>query len=332
VTLAPVLAVPRDWPCAELSRMVDAGGVRWHVQRTDAGQGRSGPTILLLHGAGASTHSWRGLIGVLGDDLDVVAVDLPGHGFSAPLPAAESDSLGFARALGALVGRLELDVALIVGHSAGAAVAVRYVLDVAPAPVPVLAINGALVALGGLAGRWFAPAARMVAERGPLVRLIVRQARRRGAVARLLEGTGSRFTETDLALYRQLLLREDHVAGVMRMMANWDLPVLEPRLTEVSSPIHLLDGGGDRTLRESYRRRVRERLVAAGVLASDVALESLGHLAHEEAPERVAQEIHRVLAARPPGCDTVPERVVDTGSVAFQGSAGVAGERERQRG
>jgi len=184
VSLAPVLAVPADWPFAGLSRMVDAGGVRWHVQRS--GEGRGGPTVLLLHGAGASTHSWRGLLAVLGGDgdVDAVAVDLPGHGYSTPLPAERSDSLGFACALGALVERLELACALIVGHSAGAAVAVRYALDVAPAPVPVLAINGALVALGGLAGRWFAPAARMVAERGPLVRLIVRQARRRGAVAR----------------------------------------------------------------------------------------------------------------------------------------------------
>lgn len=330
-TGAPATSVvPDDWPCASLSRIVEAGGVRWHVQRTGAGAG--GPTILLLHGAGASTHSWRGLLEVFGDEIDAVAVDLPGHGFSSALPAARSDSLGFARALGELVEAMELDCALIVGHSAGAAVAVRYVLDVAPVAVPVLAINGALVALGGFAGRWFAPAARVVAERGPLVRLIVHQARRRGAVARLLEGTGSRFTEADLALYRRLLLREAHVAGVMRMMANWDLPVLEPRLVELAAPMHLLDGDQDRTLRESYRRRVRSRLAAAGVLASDVALEGLGHLAHEEAPERVAREIARVLAAAPTGCDTVSEQPGDTGSGAFDGRAGAAGEREQERG
>ncbi len=116
------------------------------------------------------------------------------------------------------------------------------------------------------------------------------------------------------------------------MMANWDLPVLEPRLAELRSPVHLLDGENDRTLRESYRRRVRERLGVAGVLASDLALEGLGHLAHEEAPERVAAEIHRVLAALPTGCDTVPRRVVDAGCGTFEGSAGSAGDRERQRG
>ena len=317
------LPVPGDWPGAGLSRMVDAGEVRWHLQRRGEGPGDAAqrPRIVLLHGAGASTHSWRGLLDLLGDDVDALAVDLPGHGFSSALPPACSGTLGFARALDALLQRLELSPDLIVGHSAGAAVAIRYALDVAP--VPVLAVNGALVSLGGLAGRWFAPAARLVADRGPLVRLVARQARRPDAVARRLEGTGSRFSEVDLALYRRLLADEAHVSGVLRMMANWDLPELEPRLARLRSPVHLLDAAGDRTLRPGYRRRVRARLAAAGVLASDLVLEGFGHLLHEEAPVRVAEHVRGLLAAGASACDTVLERA---------GAAGRdTGETERER-
>jgi len=43
-----------DWPNRAASRKLRAGGVDWHVQIL----GR-GPTLLLLHGTGASTHSWR---------------------------------------------------------------------------------------------------------------------------------------------------------------------------------------------------------------------------------------------------------------------------------
>ena len=42
------------WPHHESSRFVDAGGVRWHVQVAGCG-----PAVLLIHGTGASTHTWR---------------------------------------------------------------------------------------------------------------------------------------------------------------------------------------------------------------------------------------------------------------------------------
>ena len=67
----------RDWPNRQTSRFVDAGGLRWHVQC--AGEG---PVALLLHGTGASTHSWRGVLPLLAEHYTVVAPDLPGHGFS----------------------------------------------------------------------------------------------------------------------------------------------------------------------------------------------------------------------------------------------------------
>jgi magnesium chelatase accessory protein len=49
-----------DWPNREASRFVDAAGMRWHVQVM--GQG---PVLLLLHGTGASTHSWRDVMPLL---------------------------------------------------------------------------------------------------------------------------------------------------------------------------------------------------------------------------------------------------------------------------
>ena len=47
----------RDWPNREASRFVHAAGLRWHVQVMG-----SGPVVLLLHGTGAATHSWRDLM------------------------------------------------------------------------------------------------------------------------------------------------------------------------------------------------------------------------------------------------------------------------------
>ncbi|MEW6265415.1 MAG: alpha/beta fold hydrolase [Thermodesulfobacteriota bacterium] len=40
------------------------------------------PTMVLIHGAGGSTQAWRGQIGPLGRKMNVLALDLPGHGRS----------------------------------------------------------------------------------------------------------------------------------------------------------------------------------------------------------------------------------------------------------
>ena len=82
-----------DWPHRAASRFVWAGGVHWHVQQL--GQG---PVALLLHGTGASTHSWRDLAPLLAEHSTVVMVDLLGHAFSS-MPATPQMTLpGMAQA------------------------------------------------------------------------------------------------------------------------------------------------------------------------------------------------------------------------------------------
>lgn len=71
-----------DWPHRDASRFVVAGGVRWHVQIAG-----DGPPLLLLHGSGASTHSWRDLLPLLARTHTVIAPDLPGHAFTSTPPA-----------------------------------------------------------------------------------------------------------------------------------------------------------------------------------------------------------------------------------------------------
>ncbi|MFN5717015.1 MAG: alpha/beta fold hydrolase, partial [Bradyrhizobium sp.] len=66
-----------DWPNRNASVFVEAAGIRWHVQRMG-----EGPSLLLIHGTGAATHSWRDMLPLLARHFSVVAPDLPGHGFT----------------------------------------------------------------------------------------------------------------------------------------------------------------------------------------------------------------------------------------------------------
>ena len=121
------------WPNRDASRFVDVGRLRWHVQVMGPGAGAA-PVLLLLHGTGAATHSWRGLMPLLATRFTVVAPDLPGHGFTSGRPTGGLAMTAMARAVGELMAALDLAPALIVGHSAGAAIAVRMAIDGAATP------------------------------------------------------------------------------------------------------------------------------------------------------------------------------------------------------
>ncbi len=145
------------WPNRHASRFVRAGGLNWHVQTM--GQG---PVLLLAHGTGAATHSWRGLAPLLAEHFTVVAPDLPAHGFTNAPAAARLSLPGMARSLRSLLLTLDIAPAMAAGHSAGAAILMRMCLDGQIAPQALVSLNGALLPMGGAAGQMFSPLAKLL--------------------------------------------------------------------------------------------------------------------------------------------------------------------------
>jgi magnesium chelatase accessory protein len=273
----------RDWPHREASRFVDAAGLRWHVQQFGP-PAEAAPVLLLIHGTGGSLHSWRSLAPLLANHFHVVALDLPGHGFSSAAPARQMSLPGMARALAALLQALGLAPALVVGHSAGAAIAARLVLDGAITPRGLIGLNAAMLPLRGLPGLVFAPVARLLSGSRWVPRLFAGRAHDRAAVARLIAGTGSTLDAEGLELYARLMRNPGHVGGALDMMANWDLVALRTELPRLGVPLVLVTGGNDRTLPPDQALQVAARVPGARV----VDLPGLGHLAHEERPEQLA--------------------------------------------
>ncbi len=277
-----------DWPNRQHSRFVQAGGVRWHVQVMG-----HGPVLLLLHGTGAATHSWRDLAPLLARRFTVVAPDLPGHGFSS-LPSGPGLSLpGMAAAVAALLGALQLAPALAAGHSAGAAVLTRMALDGTIAPRSLIALNGALLPLEGAAGHLFSPLARLLVGFAAVPALLAWVAADPAVVDRVLDGTGSRLDARGRALYARLLRRPRHIGATLGMMANWQLERLARQLPKLPVPLLLVVGALDRTVPPGEARRVQAMVPGARRLA----LPGLGHLAHEERPAAVAALIEAEFPA-----------------------------------
>lgn len=280
----------RDWPHRECSHFVTAGGRRWLVQR----MGR-GPVALLIHGTGASVHSWRAVMPLLSRGFTVVAMDLPGHGFTDGAANADLSLVGMARSVHMLVQALGLDVDLIVGHSAGAAVGARMVLDGHVAPRLLVAVNGAFFPLAGVAGVLFPAVARVMAVTPWAARWFARRTWEPDAVKRLIAGTGSTLDPYGIALYGRLMRDPAHTAGALAMMAQWELRPLAHDLANWRTPLGLIVGARDRAVSPDDAERLR-RLLPASTACSKVVLQDAGHLAHEERPVDVAQWIGALWA------------------------------------
>lgn len=276
----------RDWPNRAASRFLRAGGLDWHVQV--AGQG---PVVLLLHGTAAATHSWREILPRLAEHATVVAPDLPGHGFTG-MPGDIGLSLpGMARLVESLLDTLGLAPDIAVGHSAGAAVALRMVLDGRIAPRSVVSLNGALTPLGEEHAAFFTRAARMLVGLPFVPRLFAWRAADRAVAERLLRDTGSRIDARGVDLYARLFRRAGHLSGALRMMANWDLRPLLRDLPRLHSDLLLVVGENDRTIPASKARRIAALVPQARI----ETLPGLGHLAHEERPELASALLLREL-------------------------------------
>jgi magnesium chelatase accessory protein len=254
----------------------------------------SGKRLLLIHGTGASSHSWADLMNELRGDYELLAVDLPGHGFSE---IAEGDGMslpGMAARLGGLLRTLDYSPDIAVGHSAGAAILARMCLDELIAPELLVSINGALLAIPGLTGLFFSSSARLLAAIPAVPSWVSSFGGRQAFTRRLIHGTGSTLPGPDVECYRYLVGNPDHVAAALKMMANWNLEALEADLPRLRLPVYLLACNEDRTVPSDHARRLEGLLPQARA----ITLPGLGHLGHEEDPARFARLL-RELADSP---------------------------------
>lgn len=278
---------PDSWPFREHSRAIDAAGVRWHVQRLGVG-----PVLLLLHGSGGSTHSWSHCISALTARFTVLAVDLPGHGFSNV--SAQTDSLGdvyslggMARALRVLLDTVGLEPAHAAGHSAGAAVLVRMALDGLYRGQRIVGFNPALIAPPTPYVEFLAPLIAPIAESSLVARGAAWLARSTSVIPTMLGSTGSTLSADDEARYAFLCTREAHCHAALAMMSRWDLPTLVRDAATLTVPMDVYAGTNDRWIPYRDLAASIRRMPSATLHTVDGA----GHLIPEERPDVVIEAL-----------------------------------------
>lgn len=277
------------WPHAETSRIVYQRPHRWHVQEMGAGQ-----TLLFIHGAGGATHSWRDILPDLAQDFHCVAIDLPGQGFTR-LGAKQRCGLDhMAEDLSSLCSAQGWQPAAIIGHSAGASIALRVSERVCNAhnlPPLVIGLNAALGNFKGVAG-WLFPALAKILALNPLTAsLFVKSVSGSGRVQALIRSTGSDLDPTGMTLYERLIRDTGHVEATLTMMSQWRLDRLNADMPAIRTRTILIAGLADKAVPPSVSENAASRLPNARY----IGLPELGHLAHEEKPQDICAIVRHIL-------------------------------------
>ncbi|MDX5400816.1 MAG: alpha/beta fold hydrolase [Rhodobacterales bacterium] len=279
----------KSWPNAQWSRLVAQRPHRWHVQESG-----KGPTVLLIHGAGGATHSWRDILPDLARDFRVIALDLPGQGLTQIGARQRCGLDAMTEDIASLCTSQNWTPDVIIGHSAGAAIALRLSQRLhssqGQSPV-VIGLNAALGPFKGVAGWLFPVLAKMLALNPLTAGIFVRSVSAPGRIQSLIRSTGSELDAVGMGLYERLIRDKQHVEATLLMMSQWRLDRLLADLPHITTRTILIAGLADKAVPPT----VSERAVSQMPDARFIPLPGLGHLAHEERPDMICTMIRDVL-------------------------------------
>lgn len=182
---------------------------------------------------------------------------------------------------------------VIVGHSAGAAIAV----SLAPALGPqtkVICVNAAFGQFSGIAGILFPYFAKIAAIAPFSATILTRVAQDTSRVKRLLDGTGSQVPEESLRAYSTLFRSKAHIQGTLQFMAQWDLGAFLDTLAQSATQVTFVTGQRDKTVPPDISRQWAHTMTQAQL----IKIPEYGHLIQEEAPETIADQIMVVAEAK----------------------------------
>ena len=259
----------------------------------------SGPAILLIHGIGDNSTTWRTVQTMLAQRYTVIAPDLLGHGQSDK-PRADYSVAAYANGMRDLLSVLDIDRVTVVGHSLGGGVAMQFAYQ-----FPQLVDRLVLVGAGGvskdvnvvlrLAALPMATEA-LALLRLPLVLPALQAAGRFGGAVLGSTGLGRDLPDA-LRVLADLPepTASSAFARTLRAVVDWRgqvVTMLDRCYLTESVPVQLVWGSHDSVIPVSHAR-----LAHAAMPGSQLEIfEGSGHFPFHDDPDRfveVVRAVHR---------------------------------------
>ncbi len=268
------------------SQFVAVDGLRVHLR--DEGPRDDPLPVVLLHGTSDSLHTWDGWAAVLSTRRRVIRFDLAGFGLTGPNADNDYSVNRYVQQLGAVLDHLGVQRVVLGGNSLGGHVAWAGALA-----MPQRVARLVLVDAGGYA---VAPQDVPVAwrlARVPGLRRVLEHLLPRGLVlasVRNVYGDPAKVSPALVDRYYDMALRAGNRRALGYRMEQ-GLADGSARIRTLVLPTLILWGARDRLIPLQSAEQFARDVPGSKLVVFD----DLGHLPHQEDPQRTVRELQRFL-------------------------------------
>jgi len=241
--------------------------------------------IVLLHGFGASTFSWRTVTQELSKLGHVFAYDRPGFGYTPVVERSKREDpyslAGQVSLLGSIIeAKAKGRPVILVGHSAGALVATEFVLR-NPSVVSALVLESPAVWRKPPVPGWLGKTLRTpkLEKRGE--KLLEGFATSGMKILNSSFFDGDKLTDEVVAGYTAPMQNNSWKASLWRFMTASQRNQVRDNLWRIDIPTFVITGDHDKIVKVEDTFKVAERILGHSIYL----VPNSGHLAHEETPE-----------------------------------------------
>jgi pimeloyl-ACP methyl ester carboxylesterase len=278
----PVSALQAKW-APPPSTFVEVRGMQVHLR--DEGPRDDPLPIVLLHGTGASLHTWEGWTEALAREHRVIRFDLPGFGLTGPSPDGIYTVESYVDTVLAVADKLGVQRFVLAGNSLGG-----YVAWATAVLHPQRVDRLVLVDAAGYPFRSQSIPLAFRIARTPILNVLMRDVLPRGVVASSLRdvyGDPSRVTPELVDRYFDLATRAGNRAALVARFDQTQPGSLAERVREIQVPTLILWGRKDRLIPLEFGERFSRDIHGSRLVVFD----RLGHVPHEEDPARTVAAV-----------------------------------------
>jgi pimeloyl-ACP methyl ester carboxylesterase len=275
------------------SKFVEIDGMNVHYR--DEGNQNDSIPLVLIHGTGASLHTWEGWVNDLKTQRRIITLDLPAYGLTGANPTGDYSMEYYSQFIDKLLTKLAVNQCIMGGNSLGGGISWNYALAY-PDKVKKLI----LVDAGGYQMKSKSVPIAFQIARMPYIKGLFKYVTPRSIVESSIKNVyiqDEKITEELIDRYFELSLREGNRQAFLDRMSAFSKNSKEvfenksDKIKTIQVPTLILWGEGDGLIPTEVAQKFHEDLPNDTL----VILKNLGHTPMEEDPKATVVVVKEFL-------------------------------------
>jgi len=272
------------------SEFVEIDGMQVHYR--DEGNDLDSIPLVLIHGTGASLHTWEGWVKSLKDNHRIITFDLPAYGLTGPNSTGEYSQEYYVSFVYKLLAKLSVKKCILGGNSLGGSITWAYALS-----HPERVKKMILVDAGGYPMTSKSVPIAFQLARIPILSSLFKYVTPRSVIEKSIHNVyvhDERITKGLINRYYDLALREGNRKAFIDRMKNSKNNDNYLKINSLTMPTLIIWGEQDGLIPITVGNQFHENLPNDTM----IVFKDLGHTPMEEDPENTVKIVKHFLTQK----------------------------------